>query len=40
MPHSELHKKKKIKNYALLAIIICAMITFFAITIVRISSAA
>ncbi|MCE3232357.1 MAG: hypothetical protein K0R98_614 [Rickettsiaceae bacterium] len=36
MPLNEVHKKKKSKNYALLAIVVSLMLLFFAVTIVKI----
>lgn len=37
MPISKVHHKKKVKNYTLLAIIVCLMAFFFALTMVKIS---
>ena len=36
MQHSDLHKKKKAKNYAVLAAIVVFMLTIFFVTIIRI----
>jgi len=35
MPIHEIHKKKKIKNYTLLAILVAFILTFFFVTIVK-----
>ena len=35
MRNSETHQKKKIKNYALLAILLVIVATFFSVTIVK-----
>lgn len=40
MPYSDLHKKKKAKNYTLLAILVVLIALFFVLTIVRMSSVA
>lgn len=35
MPHSELHERKKFKNYTLLLLLVGLVVLFFAITLVR-----
>jgi len=35
MPHSELHQRKKSKNYAVLAALIAFIITIFFVSIIR-----
>jgi hypothetical protein len=35
MPLHDIHKRKKAKNYAVLAVILTAMATFFFVTIVK-----
>lgn len=35
MPHSELHKQKRGKNFAILAALIVFMLTVFAVSIIR-----
>ncbi len=35
MPHSDLHQKKKIKNYAILAALVLFMLTVFFVSIIR-----
>ena len=35
MPLHEIHKRKKVKNYALLAVILTFMLTFYLVTIVK-----
>lgn len=35
MPLSDLHKKKKVKNYTLMAILLATIVLFFFITIVK-----
>lgn len=35
MPHSELHKQKRGKNFAILAALIVFMVTVFAVSIIR-----
>lgn len=35
MPKSELHKRKKAKNYAVLLSVIAFIVTIFAVTIIR-----
>jgi len=37
MPHSDLHKQKKKKNFAILAMIVVFIAIFWAITMIRIA---
>ena len=36
MPHTELHNRKKLKNYAVLAAILIFMATVFFVTLIRV----
>ncbi len=38
MPHSELHKKKRAKNLAVLAAIVLWIVAIFAVTVIRIKA--
>jgi hypothetical protein len=35
MPHSELHEKKKNRNYAVLAAVLCFVVILFVVSIIR-----
>jgi hypothetical protein len=35
MPHAELHKKKKARNYAVLAAVLCFVAILFVVSIIR-----
>lgn len=37
MPHSDLHKKKKVKNYTILAILAAFIVIVWAITMLKMS---
>jgi hypothetical protein len=39
MPHHEIHKKKKAKNYALLIVLCLLIATFFTVTMVKLKIA-
>jgi hypothetical protein len=38
MPHSELHKKKRTKNLAILGAIVLWIVAIFAVTVIRINA--